>query len=205
MTEDSEKDERIRISFQRVKEDITVLKDSLKEEKEELKEIKKKIDEIYAFIGEIKDNLSFFKKSSIGNDGVINNHQQSSTTNNNAQQSTTINDENLSLKELSRSLTFAFQSLTDREFSVFVAIFELEKQLPEVTYTDLANKLAISEPTIRNTVNRLISKKVPLQKIRFFNKKVSLSVSKDFHDANMLTKLIKIRQNPHSQKTLLDV
>ena len=203
MAEDSE-NERIRISFQRVKEDITSLKESLENEKKELKDINSKINEIYSFIGEIKENLNIFKKSSKGNEGVINDHQQSTTTIINAQQSTTSNLD-LSLKELSRGLTSVFQSLTDREFSVFVSIFELEKQLPEVTYTDLANKLAISEPTIRNTVNRLISKKVPLQKIRFFNKKVSLSLSKELHDISLITKLVKIHQNPNNQKTLLDM
>jgi len=109
------------------------------------------------------------------------------------------------LSELSQTLTLAFQSLTDREFSVFAAIFELQRQLPEVTYTDLAQKLTISEPTVRNIVNQLITKKMPLQKVRFFNRKVSLSVSKDFQDLNLLTKLIKLRQNPHHQKTLFDV
>ena len=171
--EEQERDERIRISFQRVKEDINSFKIALEEQKNEIIDLKKKIDEIYSFISEIKENKDSFKKSSNGNKGVINDHQQSSTMNNNEQQSSTIKkDLQASIRELSQNLSSTFQALTDREFSVFVAVFELQKQLPEVTYTDLANKLQISEPTIRNTINRLISKNIPLQKSRFFNKKV---------------------------------
>jgi len=197
--------ENIRASFQRVKEDINSVKSALEEQKKEIKDLDSKIKEIYTFIKEIKDNTNIFKKNSIGNKGVNNDHQQSSTMNNNEQQSSTKSDLHKTLEKLSQSLTFAFQNLTDREFSVFIAVFELEKQLPEVTYTDLANKLTISEPTVRNTVNRLISKKIPIQKNRFFNKKVSLSISKDLHDINLIAKLIQIRQNPHHQKKLFEM
>ena len=204
--EEQERDERIRISFQRVKEDINSFKIALEEQKNEIIDLKKKIDEIYSFISEIKENKDSFKKISNGNKGVINDHQQSSTMNNNEQQSSTIKkDLQASIRELSQSLSSTFQALTDREFSVFVAVFELQKQLPEVTYTDLANKLQISEPTIRNTINRLISKNIPLQKSRFFNKKVSLFIPKDLHNINMISKLIELHQNPHQQKTLFDI
>ena len=198
-------DERVKSSFQKVKEDINSLKLSLEEQNKQIKELKSKTEDIYRLISEIKEKMTIFKKSSNRNDGVINDHQRSSTINNNKQQSIGPTNLQSTINELAQTLAFAFQTLTDREFSVFTAIFELNKTLPEVTYTDLANKLNIAEPTIRNVVNTLISKKVPLQKNRFFNKKVSLSIPKDLHDLNLLSKLIKLHQNPHNQKTLFDV
>jgi len=199
-------EERIKNSFKNVKEDIESIKSGLNSQKEEIIGLKSEIKNISSIILEIKDNLDFFKKISIGNKGVINDQQQSSTINNNAkQQSSTEQHLKSTLSKLSQTLTSAFQSLTDREFSVFTAIFELESSLPEVTYSDLAQKLGISEPTVRNMVNQLITKKMPLQKIRFFNRKVSLSIAKDLHDLNLLSKLIELRQNPHNQKTLFDV
>jgi len=204
MPENTGIDDKIKTSFQRVKDDILTLKIAIEEQNKELKDLKSKIEDIYRFISEIKDNNKPFFKSSTGNNGVNNNHQQSSTMNNNTQQSQTMPNIQSTISELSKKLNFTFQNLTDREFSVFISVFELEKTIPEVTYTDLANKLNISEPTIRNVVNRLISKKIPLQKNRFFNKKVSLSIPKDLHDLNLISKLIKVHQNPHNQKTLFD-
>ena len=204
MPENKDVDEKLRESFKRVKDDIIELKISLNNEKDELNSIKTEMKEIKGLISEIKDNLLIFKKSSIGNDGVINNHQQSSTIINNHQQPTISLQAKKSFADLKQTLTFAFKSLTDREFSVFLALVELENALPEVTYTELADRLKISEPTVRNVVNRLISKNLPLEKVRFFNKKVSLSLSKDFKKSDLLAELISLRQNPHSQTTLFN-
>src|SRR3989344_3517487 len=154
MPENKDVDEKLRESFKRVKDDIIELKISLNNEKDELNSIKTEMKEIKGLISEIKDNLLIFKKSSIGNDGVINNHQQSSTIINNHQQPTISLQAKKSFADLKQTLTFAFKSLTDREFSVFLALVELENALPEVTYTELADRLKISEPTVRNVVNR---------------------------------------------------
>jgi uncharacterized protein YwgA len=199
MVENGGFEERVRQSFQKAKEDINSMKLTLESQNNDINDLKLKIEVISKSIEDLNDNLTIFKKNSIGNKGVNNNHQQSSTMINSPKQSQTQKN------NLSQSLTFAFQGLTDREFSVFIGIIELTKTLPEVTYTDLANKLNISEPTIRNTVNRLISKKLPVQKTRFFNRKVALSVSDTFQDPKIVSKLVQIRENPHNQQTLLNL
>jgi DNA-binding MarR family transcriptional regulator len=101
-------------------------------------------------------------------------------------------------------VTQALKRLTDREFSVLVAMVELERQLPEITYTDLATKLKISEPTVRNVINALISKKIPIQKNRFFNKKVSLLVNPSLKTPSFLEKLVQLRNSSQNQKTLFE-
>ena len=79
---------------------------------------------------------------------------------------------------------------------------EDETRFNETNYSQIANRLNLTETTVRGTVNRLISKKLPVSKERLFNGKTSLSLKKDFHDLNLLGKLVRLRQNPLDQQTL---
>ena len=211
--DDSSFREKVRNSFSNVKNDIFNLKTDLKtiknsseEQKTEINNLNSKVNDLKDGILEIKAILASFKEVSTGSNGVINNHQQSTVNN---QQSTTINErqQNIpknTLKALEKDFEKQFQTLTDREFSVFMAILELEKQSGEVNYSLIANHLNLTETTVRGTANRLISKGLPVKKERYFNGKVSLMVKEDFHDLNLLNKLIRLRENPSDQKTLFD-
>jgi DNA-binding MarR family transcriptional regulator len=203
--------EKIRNSFFNVKNDISNLSNSLKNIEEEAKEEKNSIlalnsqfELLKEDLVEIKSILTDLKSPSIGNKGVINNHQQSSTVN--SQQSSTVNSQQSSthqnLEALEEDFSKLFKNLTDREFSVFMAIYELEKQFNETNYSQIANRLNLTETTVRGTVNRLISKNLPVSKERLFNSKTSLSLKKDFHNLNLLSKLVRLRQNPTDQSTL---
>ncbi len=148
--------------------------------------------------------MTLNKNSSTGNKGASNNHQQS--TINNHQQSTTNHQQSTEAKKaietLERDLAISFKMLTDREFSVFMAISELSGQHGETTYTQVANILNLTETSIRGAVNRIISKNLPVNKERIFNGKTSLFLRKDFKELNLLNKLIRLRQHPTDQKTL---
>ncbi|MFH0752840.1 MAG: hypothetical protein V1914_04580 [archaeon] len=147
---------------------------------------------------------------------IINNDQQSSTMINNHQQSSTVINDNqqegiedietkIPLGNLKKDLDKRFKELTDREFSVFMAVYQLEEQLPDVNYTDVARMLKISEMTIRGYVNTIISKKIPLEKHRMYNKKVFLGISKEFRELNLASFLLTLRlpkANFKPQKTL---
>jgi chromosome segregation ATPase len=196
--------EKIRNSFSNVKNDISnlgislnKLEDETREGKETILNLNSKFELLKDDLKDIKAILSDLKQPSTGNEGVINNHQQSTV--NNHQQSTTTEKE---LKSLENDFSKLFKNLTDREFSVFMAIYELEKQFNETNYSQIANRLNLTETTVRGTVNRLISKKLPVSKERLFNGKTSLSLKKDFHDLNLLGKLVRLRQNPLDQQTL---
>jgi DNA-directed RNA polymerase sigma subunit (sigma70/sigma32) len=116
----------------------------------------------------------------------------------------TNNDQRSKTEEtiLDQTLTFRLKGLTDREFSVFLAIYEIERELGEVTFTDLANKLNLSEPAIRNIVNRVLSKQMPIKKDRFFNRKVILSIKQEFRDQKIIRAILKLRQISTTQTTL---
>ena len=210
--DDSSFKEKVRNSFSNVKNDISSLKTGLEiikntseSNKSEIKELNSKIDNLKEGITEIKTILASFKGDSIGNDGVVNNHQRSTV---NDQQSPTVNNDQQNIPKktliaLERDFEKQFKTLTDREFSVFMAILDLEKQ-GDVNYSLLANHLNLTEPTVRGVANRLISKGLPVRKERHFNRKTSLLIKEDFHDLNLLNKLIRLRGNPTDQTQLFD-
>ncbi len=194
MAEDDEFKENIKRSFLKVKEDITALKQeifALKEliikNKEQIKEEEDKIDQ----------NKPFFV-SPLEIMGSGNNGQQRTTDNNRQYQ--TMPD------TLKKDLTIMFKRLTDREFTIFMAIYQLEEELSrEVQFTDLSLRLNITESRIRTVINDLIRKGLPIEKKRFLHGKVSLSIKKDFRDLNLATKLLRLKDHSTGQKTLFDL
>ncbi|MBI2110099.1 hypothetical protein HYT58_02935, partial [Candidatus Woesearchaeota archaeon] len=152
-----------------------------------------KIDEL---LRKPEDKDLFFVSS--GNKGVQAYDVQRRTTTNDAVQYRTP-----TLDQLKNETEELFLSLTDREFSVFMAIYALEKEIKEVNYSDIANRLKIVPARVREYVGALLRKKIPINKERYYNGKVSLSVKKEFKDLNLQDKLIKFRQKP-GQTSLFD-
>lgn len=218
MGEDNLFKETIKSSFFKVKEDINLLKIELQEIKKLILDQQNEINLLKSQPLSISPNFEKpenkpFFYTSIGNNGVLNDSQQSL---NDSQQCQTMPDnaqhipknhqnELLALKNLKKGLENTFNTLTDREFSVFLSLYELEKEIGEVTYLDLAKRLKLSQTTIRTSINSLLLKGAPVQKDRFFNKKVSLSIQNDFKSLNLYEKLIKIKQGPGKQTTLFEI
>lgn len=137
---------------------------------------------------------------------VINSNQQSSTIIN-VQEAPVGKEQDLKrpISDIKRDLEVKFRGLTDREFSVFMAVYQLEEQLPDVNYSDVSKLLNISEMTVRGYVNSLLIKKIPLEKRRMYNKKVFLAISHEFRELNLASFLLTLRlPNTHfiPQKTL---
>ncbi|MEK6903925.1 MAG: hypothetical protein AABW64_04760 [Nanoarchaeota archaeon] len=209
-------DENVKNAFTKVKEDIDLLKQELNKNKKDFFEQKKILEDVNSKLDLIlKDNdkkevKNDFFNVSIGNKGVVDDRQLSmvnsrrlSTMIDDDQRSTTTHED---LATLNQTLILRFKTLTDREFSIFLAIYELERQLGgEVTYIDLANKLNLTESSVKTHVNRILSKRIPISKERFFNRKSSLSIKKGFKDPTIVAELIKMRHNPNTQTTLLDL
>ena len=209
-------DENVKKAFAKVKEDMNLLKEEINSNKMAVLEQNKALEDIKSSLGlilkqnqENKDNNTIFNISS-GNKGVVDDRQLSMV---NSRRSSTmvVDDQRFTntdeeMKNLNQTLTFRFKSLTDREFSIFFTIYELEQELGgDVTYIDLANRLNLTESSVKTHVNRILSKQIPIQKERFFNRKSSLSIKKGFKDPKMLTELIKLRRNPKAQTTLFDL
>ena len=203
-------EEAIKNSFQKVREDIDGLK-------AEIRLIKGVLEEIKAEIKTLKETPRSedptspgedFDQSSIGNQGVANSQRQptddnSPTIDSNPRQSPTTN---LPLSDLKESLDSAFRNLTNREFSVFMAIYDLDKEKNgDISYSELSQHLNITESTTRDFVNQLIRKDIPIQKSRYFNGKVSLCIKEEFRRLNLYQNLLKLKANRMGQRTLFDI
>jgi len=205
-------EERIKNSFEKVREDMNFLKKELEtvknwlnRQEEEKNVLNDQIKNILDSINKIKDKIHFFYKISSGNNGVINDEQQLTTINNNNQQPTIINNNHTTtINDLKDDFEDLFKTLTDREFTIFMAIYQLEEDLRgTVSYSNIAKVLKITETNVRIHVNSMTNKGIPIEKNRLFNRKVSLSVKKELRDLNLATKLIKLRQTGSpSQRTL---
>lgn len=208
----------VRNAFSKVKEDISNLKEDLESNKHVLNEIKRNISELNEKIDRLNDSIknkpqkdSVFFKTSIGNEGVfndqqrstmINDEQQSTTVNNNQQPSTITSSESVS-NLLDPQFIKKIRDLTDREYSLFIKVYELNSIKEEISYSELANQLKLTEGTIRGVVTRVIAKGLPLIKERFFNKKSSLFIDPGFFKPFLLPELMKLRSSS-IQKTLRD-
>jgi predicted transcriptional regulator len=190
-------EENVLNSFKKVKEDINFLRQKLNKVEKFLLLKNREILSLKSEIGALNDLINnkkeFKQQISTGNERVINDHQQSSTMLNNAQQwsKREVLDENKPIRILIEN---KFRSLTDREFSVFMIIYQLEEELGKVTYKDIAMKLNLSEATVRNFITSLMNKGIPIDKERLFNKKTLFYVKKDFRDLNMASQLLELRQ-----------
>ena len=96
------------------------------------------------------------------------------------------------------------QTLTNKEFLVFLTIYRLEKEIPRVTYAILSKYLSLTSGCIRSYVTSLIRKRVPLTKSKLNNKITILSIESSFKSITSEQKLINLYyQGDPSQSTLI--
>ncbi len=172
-----------------LKEELKEKNNVILEQNNEILALKDKINLLLGKIGEIEQKINTSKTGSIGNHGVNNNQQQSTI---------------LNVAGFKENLELKFKSLTDREFSVFLAIYQLEEELGKVTYSDIANKLNVSEITVRCYVNSILNKAAPIERKRHFNKKSYLTINSQFRSLNLIGLILKIREGITEQPKLID-
>ncbi|MDP4012712.1 MAG: hypothetical protein Q8R00_03860 [Candidatus Nanoarchaeia archaeon] len=198
----------IKDAFLKVKEDIQRLEKELAEakkanleQKEAILALNKKIGNLLSSDKSLELNNNFLEESSIGNDGVLSTSTVSTVT-----PSTTFRqsfDSNIDDNPIVADIKKKFQSLTEREFAVFAATYQLEEEFgSQVTYADLAVKLSLSRSSIRDHVGELLLKKVPLIKHQAGDRKVSLSIKKDFRDLNVMSQILTFRGSLANQRQL---
>ncbi|MFA7708018.1 MAG: HTH domain-containing protein [Candidatus Pacearchaeota archaeon] len=100
-----------------------------------------------------------------------------------------------SLDSLKRQIRYKFKHITNQEMFVFSTIYQLEEQNPEaVTYKEIALRLKLSESSIRDYVQRIINKGIPIKKHKINNKQLILSISQDLKRIANLSTIIKLRE-----------
>jgi hypothetical protein len=97
---------------------------------------------------------------------------------------------------IKKEIRHKFKTLTTQEMLIFTTIYQLEEQLnQDIDYRLLSQKLSLSESSIRDYVNRLIKKGIPLAKIKFNNKKISLKISENLKKIASLQTILNLREN----------
>lgn len=198
----------IKEAFSKVKEDIQRLEKELAEakktnleQKEAILALNKKIGDLLSSDKNLELDSNFLEESSIGNKGVLSTSTVSTVT-----ASTTFRqpfdidgDDNPVVADIKKK----FQSLTEREFAVFAATYQLEEELGSpITYADLAVKLSLSRSSIRDHVGELLLKNVPLIKYQAGDRKVSLSIKKGFRELNVMSQILTFRDSISNQRQL---
>ena len=140
---------------------------------------------------------------STGNKGVSTDSQTDSQTDKNNQKFVQILENTPekqvlevvnSLNTIKKELKQKFMSLTKQEFLVFSAIYQLEEQGNIVDYCLLSKRLNLSESSMRDYIQRMLKKQIPIIKTRENNKKILVSISPNLRKLASLPTIIKIRE-----------
>jgi hypothetical protein len=100
-----------------------------------------------------------------------------------------------SLDKLKKEIRFKFKRITSQEMLVFSTIYQLEEEgkvLP--TYNNIALKLKLSPSSIRDYVQRIINKGIPIKKEKYNNKQILLSIAPDLKKIAPLQTIINLRE-----------
>ena len=100
-----------------------------------------------------------------------------------------------SLDGLKKEIRLKFKAMTNQEMLVFSTIYQLESEFPEgIEYRHVAKKLGLSESSIRDYTQKLISKGIHVDKIKLNNKKILLKVSSDLRKIASLQTIMQLRE-----------
>lgn len=99
------------------------------------------------------------------------------------------------LDNIKKELRVLVKRLTPQEMMVFSTLYGLESQgFDEISYKTIASNLRLSESSIRDYINKLISKGVPIQKTRQNNKKILLNIASDLKKIASLSTIQRLRE-----------
>ncbi|GAH73525.1 unnamed protein product, partial [marine sediment metagenome] len=98
-----------------------------------------------------------------------------------------------SLDSIKKQIRLQFKQLTTQEILIFSTIYQLEEEQESVDYKSLANKLNLTESSIRDYVGRLIKKGIPVEKKKIKNKNIQLSISPNLKKIVTLQTILQLR------------
>ena len=97
------------------------------------------------------------------------------------------------LDDFKKNLRNKIKRLTNQEMLVYSAIYQFELQGELIDYAFLSSSLNLSESSIRDYIQRISSKGLPLDKEKINNKKILLHIPKDFQKLASLETLMTLR------------
>jgi DNA-binding NarL/FixJ family response regulator len=99
-----------------------------------------------------------------------------------------------SLDSAKKEIRLKFKRLTDQEWTIFSVIYQIEQEQGYADYRTVADRLNLTESSIRDYVGRLIKKDIPLTKQRVNNKNIQLNVSENLKKIANLSTIIQLRE-----------
>ncbi len=99
-----------------------------------------------------------------------------------------------SLDNFKHELRRQFKSLTVQEMLVYATIYQLEEEGITVDYSIVAERLKLSESSIRDYILKITKKGIPLIKIKQDNKKVILSIPIELKKIASLRAILTLRE-----------
>jgi hypothetical protein len=99
-----------------------------------------------------------------------------------------------SLDNIKKDIRRKFKKITKQEMLVFSTIYQLEEQEQEVDYKKISIKLGLSQSSIRDYIQRIIDKGIPIEKEKLNNKKIILHISNELKKIATLQTIIKLRE-----------
>ena len=212
--------DHIKEAFSKVKQDMDFLKEDLNNLKNELKETRELMIKICESVQEISnqigqahqqinpiylkniqaDNFPFKPLNtqnlpiSIGNQGVPADRQTDRQTDRQAENTIENAAEMLkSLDNIKKEIHKKFKKLTEQEWLVFSTIYQFDEERGYSDYKLLAEKLKLTESSIRDYVSRLIKKGISIDKIKLNNKNIRLNISQNLKKIASLSTIITLR------------
>jgi len=98
-----------------------------------------------------------------------------------------------SLDSLKKEVRYKFKKLTSQEMLIFSTIYQLEEEGHPVDYKIISSKIGLSESSIRDYVQKIIKKGIPVDKTKQDNKKILLSIRPDLKKIASLQTIIQLR------------
>ena len=99
-----------------------------------------------------------------------------------------------SLDTIKKDLRSKFKHLTKQEMLVFSTLYQLEEENFAVDYPLIAKKLSLTESSIRDYVQKIIKKGIPIQKTKENNKKIILNIPHEFKQIASLQTIMQLRE-----------
>jgi len=196
-------EDKVKQSFNKVKEDISILNERITGIEAKLNQILVKFDEKNTNFAEFKGSRPSIPqiqhktdKLSTGNKGVYSFIHSTDIH--------SFNNHSLDIQSLKKSLEGKINNLTNQEFLVFLTIYQLEEDLKRnVTYDDLSSKLSLSTGCIRSYISSIIRKGLPILKKKINNRTITLTIHQDFKELNLKERLTNLYYHKDPNQTRL--
>jgi len=212
------KEDKIKTSFAKVKQDIFLLQSQISSLTHEIKKLKRTLDQTDTLIFqtdrqtdqtvpcEVEGFKSRNSELSTRNEGVQTDRQTDQQTDNNSKKFAQtqkkpdkidrikqVSEVIESLDNLKKELRQQFKKLTQQEMLIFSMLYQLTEQGLSVDYALLSQKTALSESSIRDYILKLIKKGIPVDKTKENNKRVLLTIPEGFRKMTTLATINSLR------------